>query len=158
MPITIADILVAAYPEALKVKLDGYGFISPKLRCKQRRGKIIVDPPITYPVNEICTPIIWSYQDETKNPYLYQRINIVAQLLSNALESHDDILLKHMGKGRAVISKEYKYRLSEVVKVGALYSHHYACSIHTAVAFIPSRLPRTTEIRSLYENLELQNW
>lgn len=46
----------------------------------------------SYDIAELSVPVKWSKKDEATNPTENQKIALVAQLLSNALDSHDDLV------------------------------------------------------------------
>jgi hypothetical protein len=46
----------------------------------------------SYDIAEISAPIVWSKKDEVQNPSQNQKIALVASLLENGLDSHDDII------------------------------------------------------------------
>ena len=50
----------------------------------------------SYSIAEVTVPITWSKKDEATNPSEKQKIAIVKQLLTNGIESHDDILEQSM--------------------------------------------------------------
>ncbi len=45
-----------------------------------------------YDPAQLSVPIVWSRADEAKNPTVNQKVNLVKSLLSNGLDSHDDLL------------------------------------------------------------------
>ena len=45
-----------------------------------------------YDPAQLTVPIVWSRADEAKNPSKNQKVDLVKSLLSNGLESHDDVL------------------------------------------------------------------
>jgi hypothetical protein len=45
-----------------------------------------------YDIAEIVYPVVWSNKDEVQNPSENQKIALVAQLLSNGISSHDDLI------------------------------------------------------------------
>lgn len=45
-----------------------------------------------YDIAEIVEPITWSNKDEVQNPTLNQKIALVKNLITNAIDSHDDLL------------------------------------------------------------------
>lgn len=46
----------------------------------------------SYGIGSISVPIVWSKEDEAKNPTENQKIDFVDALITNGLDSHDDIL------------------------------------------------------------------
>ncbi len=46
----------------------------------------------SYSIAEVTAPVTWSKKDEVSNPTETQKIALVKQLLTNGIESHDDIL------------------------------------------------------------------
>ncbi len=46
----------------------------------------------SYDIAEITAPIVWSKKDEVMNPSENQKIALVKSLLTNGIDSHDDIL------------------------------------------------------------------
>lgn len=46
----------------------------------------------SYSIAEATAPVVWSKKDEATNPSETQKIALVAQLVENGIESHDDIL------------------------------------------------------------------
>lgn len=46
----------------------------------------------SYSPAELAVPIIWSNRDEVTNPTDNQKINLVASLNANAIDSHDDLI------------------------------------------------------------------
>lgn len=46
----------------------------------------------SYDIAEVTAPIVWSKKDEVMNPSENQKIALVKSLVTNALDSHDDIL------------------------------------------------------------------
>ena len=45
-----------------------------------------------YSVAELSVPVVWSKKDEATNPSENQKVAFVASLLSNAIETHDDLI------------------------------------------------------------------
>lgn len=45
-----------------------------------------------YDIAEVVEPITWSNKDEVQNPTMNQKIALVAKLLTNGIDSHDDLL------------------------------------------------------------------
>ena len=50
----------------------------------------------SYDVAEISVPIVWSKKDEVQNPTENQKIALVKALLSNAIDSHDDLIEQYI--------------------------------------------------------------
>jgi hypothetical protein len=50
----------------------------------------------SYAIAEVAVPVTWSMKDEATNPSENQKIALVAQLVENGIESHDDILEKNL--------------------------------------------------------------
>lgn len=46
----------------------------------------------SYAIASVSVPIVWSKEDEAKNPTENQKVDLVDSLINNALESHDDLL------------------------------------------------------------------
>lgn len=46
----------------------------------------------SYAIASVSVPILWSKEDEAKNPTENQKIDLVDSLINNALDSHDDLL------------------------------------------------------------------
>jgi hypothetical protein len=46
----------------------------------------------SYAIAEVTAPVVWSKKDEVSNPSENQKIALVGALVSNGLDSHDDIL------------------------------------------------------------------
>jgi len=46
----------------------------------------------SYDIAEVTAPIVWSNKDEVMNPTENQKVDLVGNLVTNALDSHDDIL------------------------------------------------------------------
>ena len=46
----------------------------------------------SYAIAEVTAPVTWSKKDEVSNPTMTQKIALVKSLLTNGIESHDDIL------------------------------------------------------------------
>ena len=46
----------------------------------------------SYTPGEMSVPVTWTKGDEAKNPTENQKVDFVASLLSNAIDSHDDLL------------------------------------------------------------------
>lgn len=46
----------------------------------------------SYSVAQLSVPVVWTKGDEAKNPTENQKINLVKQLLENAINSHDDLI------------------------------------------------------------------
>lgn len=46
----------------------------------------------SFGIGSISVPIVWTKEDEAKNPTENQKIDLVDSLISNALDSHDDLL------------------------------------------------------------------
>jgi hypothetical protein len=45
----------------------------------------------SYSIASVSVPIVWSKEDEAKNPTENQKVDLVDSLINNALESHDDL-------------------------------------------------------------------
>lgn len=45
-----------------------------------------------YDIAEVVEPVTWSNKDEVQNPTVNQKIALVKNLLTNAIDSHDDLL------------------------------------------------------------------
>jgi len=45
-----------------------------------------------YDPAQLTVPIVWSRADEAKNPTTNQKVNLVQSLLTNGLDSHDDVM------------------------------------------------------------------
>lgn len=94
-------------------------------------------PHKTYPVSELAIPIVWTQRDEDRAITKEQRIDLVSQLLENAIYSHDDSLAARLGAGRAVVSQEYHYNLGVTQGIPLDNSPYaYVCKLYTAVGFI----------------------
>jgi len=50
----------------------------------------------SYAVGQLAVPITWSEGDEVKNPTENQKVALVKSLLSNAIETHDDLVEEAM--------------------------------------------------------------
>lgn len=50
----------------------------------------------SYDIAEISVPIVWSKKDEVQNPSENQKIALVKSLLSNAIDSHDDLIEQYI--------------------------------------------------------------
>ncbi len=50
----------------------------------------------SYDIAEVTAPIVWSKKDEVMNPSENQKVALVKSLLTNALDSHDDILEQYI--------------------------------------------------------------
>lgn len=46
----------------------------------------------TYDIAEITAPIVWSKKDDVMNPSENQKINLATTRISNAIDSHDDVI------------------------------------------------------------------
>jgi len=46
----------------------------------------------SYSIASISVPIVWSKEDEAKNPSENQKVDLVDSLITNGLDSHDDLL------------------------------------------------------------------
>jgi len=55
-------------------------------------GKTEVVTAAIYDPAQLSVPVVWSKADEAKNPTVNQKIALTKQLLSNAIDSHDDIV------------------------------------------------------------------
>jgi hypothetical protein len=50
----------------------------------------------SYEVAEISVPIVWSKKDEVTNPSENQKIKLIESLLTNAINSHDDLIEQYI--------------------------------------------------------------
>ncbi len=150
--LSIGRILVASYPNVLKEQKQGRAWVNRSLQVLEDQKRIrhtslaptvevgrINGESLTFHVSEISVPIVWSEKDEQVANTENKKIDLVATLLENGLDSHDDIFLDRMGDSHAIVSKEYQYGLGEVFSIcdeeGKLIGHQV--NIYTAVAFIP---------------------
>jgi len=46
----------------------------------------------SYAIASVSVPMVWSKEDEAKNPSENQKVDFVDSLMNNALESHDDLM------------------------------------------------------------------
>lgn len=53
-------------------------------------SKVEVVTAALYTPGQLSVPIVWSKADEAKNPSENQKVSLVKQLLTNAIDSHDD--------------------------------------------------------------------
>jgi len=50
----------------------------------------------SYEVAEISVPIVWSKKDEVTNPTENQKVKLIESLLTNAINSHDDLIEQYI--------------------------------------------------------------
>lgn len=50
----------------------------------------------SYSIAEVSAPVVWSKKDEATNPTKNQKVALVKSLVSNAIDSHDDILEQYV--------------------------------------------------------------
>lgn len=133
---TIASILVASYPTVLAIMQAGNEFIDPELRkaTAERRltvqtlGPCVVDGATGahYTVSEVIIPLVWELSDDERPER--DKVYLVKSLIENGVQCHDDVLLKKLGAGRAVASKEYRYNLRS--------NGPFSVKLYTAIAFL----------------------
>ncbi len=155
MPITISQILQASWKPAIHALTEGTKWVSPSMRCKERHGFIqhislgarveqsFIDPSGTissrsYPIEEITIPITWTIQNELLNPTERNKINFVQALIGNTLNTHDHLIARKMRGKKAIVSKEYRYRLCETIN--SQHSDIFIARVYTALAFIDRNL------------------
>jgi hypothetical protein len=152
MPFSIGSILTLAFKPYLDARTSSYHWASKSLRCKEAHGLVkvmslgtMVDTPIidqfghiqsrSYPVDEIAVTVSWSEQDEVINDTENKKVSLVKRLLDNAINHHDQLILKKMGRQyKAIASKQYRYML------GPIHSHYnnqaHVVKLYSAVAFV----------------------
>lgn len=54
--------------------------------------KTIIATSASYSVAQLSVPVVWTKGDDAKNPTENQKIALVAQLLENGINSHDDLI------------------------------------------------------------------
>lgn len=73
----------------------GAGFLSSDL-APVSMSKTEIITHATYDIAEICVPGTWSKKDEAMNPTENQKIDLVAQINSNAIDSHDELIEQYI--------------------------------------------------------------
>lgn len=119
-----------------------FDWVGDELKILQSQGRIVTQPlgvevlhdGKSYPIEEVYVTIKWTEQDEKDTLTENQRIARCKDLLINAFETHDDLIVHKMGSGKAVASSTFRYRIatpSEVIEDDKILV------LATAVAFIP---------------------
>ncbi len=141
---TIGQLIVASWPDVLNAVRKGRPWLDQELNVRTQRRQIqlhrlsaVLDYRGTlYPIEELSIPMVWSDQDEVKNPREIDRIRLVSSLLQNVIAAHDDVLLETLGSTHgAVVSEEYRYQLGLEQLIPASEGH--VIKVYTAFARIP---------------------
>lgn len=147
--LTIAQILHVAYPAVLNEMRHGRNWSDPALHRMECSGQIRQIPYLgvmievprwdgssdLYPVEQLHIPVVWSKNDELRNPRESQKIELVRHLLENVINSHDDYLINKIGDNKMVYSKDWIYCRGETMEIPN--AHAYMVKIYSVLAILP---------------------
>lgn len=149
-PLTIGSILTSSFPDIKNYALMNGRWAAEDLMRATDSGRImfrsigpcIIDAQtgVHHEPEEISIPIVWSKRDDEKNRSENDKIEMVASLAQNAIDSMEDVFREKLGDGRACVSKEYHHNLGVVGEY-----HHgeenqfYLVKLYTAAAFLPKQ-------------------
>ena len=149
MPYTISQLFQVSFKPVLEDMLGSYPFVSLPLRCRYNHGKIRVQalgafvqlggfssPSRQYEVSELSTPIIWYPNDDIIHNTESKRIEFTRNLILKSIKAHDQELFHRIGRGKAIVSRNYNYDRGEVVEMPN--SNLYVCKLYTVVCFLPA--------------------
>ncbi len=144
---TIAQLVKVCWPAYIKEKLSGKNFNSWGLNKLEANGNLKITPlgpsvsGSSKGFQELCVGISWTAKDDHINKTENQQVSFVLALFNNAMDSHDEMLLKEIGKKHAVVSKEYKYKAGEIQQ--AMDSQTYFMKLYTAFALLDTPKPKS---------------
>lgn len=89
-------IKVSNFGNQLDVPLDyrrnpGTKFLATDLETVSTSKTEVITSAL-YDIAELVSPIVWSTKDEVMNPSENQKVDLVEQILTNGIESHDDLI------------------------------------------------------------------
>lgn len=134
---TIAMILAAALPAVVRDLKRASEFPDSELERRYQEGTIRIHPigpqgPNGEGILECSEPLVWSVEDDGESEN--DKITIVKNLIEKGVQAHSLFLLNAIGDSPAVFSREYRYRLSDPVRIGS----NWVAKIHTAY-YIPTK-------------------
>lgn len=139
--LTLGAILTAAFPAAKRAALHGRQWATHAMQQAHNEGRVsharlgvfVERGTVTYPIQEVSVPLVWTYNDDLRSEN--DKINIVEGLIENSLLLTDDLLLDNMGAGTLVVSHKYCYDLGEIHRLQE--AEGYVCKLWTAFAVLP---------------------
>jgi len=145
-PLTVAQILKASWPACAAEHLRHKSFLTRQQELGfldyRELGAIVEEwldfgdgefVTVEHPVSVVQIPLEWSPDDEKKLLTTNDRVNFVARLVENALNTHDDIFEMEMEQRRAIVSKDWHYRLGEICELPN--KRKLVVKLYTAVCF-----------------------
>lgn len=152
--LSIDQILAISWDRAVADAKGAFSFVDDALNWAVENRRITVQPLGThvetydgrrYDIEQFSFPMCWSSKDELRNPTEDDRIDLVAGLIDNAIQAHDDVLLRYLERlEKIVVSDSYNYQLGPLVERQTLdddarvYTIYYRM-VYTALARIPER-------------------
>lgn len=125
--LTIADICAVSYPAVLADMRRGNLWASPVLNSMTAEGRIKIMPLAAsvekvfdgpngiyrkiYDVKQLNCPVAWTVEDEARNPTENMKIDLVATMLENVVNSHE-YMIEEMLEGHVLIVSQH-YRLEK---------------------------------------------